>query len=158
MENSIILNNDFHLIIDGLLLGSLCGAEYIIKENKADHIISLLTKDDYDWPQFEGLFESCKIQRTHIEIEDAQDVDITVYLDDVADLIHKLLQDKKIVYLHCYAGKSRSPAFAIYYLMKYKHMSFIQAHDFVGSRRSVIYPNRRFIKDLKRMEVKLKMV
>lgn len=104
MERLIIEHNDYHGILPNLLLGSLCGAQEIIENNKADHIISLLTIDDYNWPQFEGLFENSKIPRTLIEIEDAQDVDITVHLDTVTDLIHSLLGANKRVYVHCFAG------------------------------------------------------
>lgn len=36
-------------------------------------------------------------------------------------------------------------------------MSYNQARDFVGSRRDIINPNKRFVKDLKEYEKKLRV-
>lgn len=49
------------------------------------------------------------------------------------------------ILVHCAAGISRSASFVIAYVMKKNKMGLKQAHEFVKSRRSVIFPNSGFL-------------
>ena len=48
------------------------------------------------------------------------------------------------VFVHCFAGRSRSATMTIAYLMKEHKMTFYEGMSFVRKRRSVIFPNIGF--------------
>ena len=54
-----------------------------------------------------------------------------------------------VVFVHCFAGVSRSSTIIIAYLMKIKGMTFEQALQFTKDKRRIISPNPGFIKQLK---------
>lgn len=58
--------------------------------------------------------------------------------------IKEALSSGGTVFIHCYAGISRSAAMLIAYLMAEHHMNMFQAMSLVKSRRSVIFPNPGF--------------
>ena len=50
------------------------------------------------------------------------------------------------VFVHCFAGVSRSATTVIAYLMKTNGWSMKKAKDYVFSKRSIIFPNSGFIR------------
>jgi dual specificity phosphatase 12 len=48
------------------------------------------------------------------------------------------------VFVHCYAGISRSSSCVIAYLMSEHKMSFYEAMSYVRKKRPIIYPNIGF--------------
>lgn len=69
-----------------------------------------------------------------IPVWDKSDVDISVYFDEVADLIEQVRQTNGKVLVHCVAGVSRSATLCLAYLMKQK-MSLKTAFELVRSVR-----------------------
>jgi len=57
--------------------------------------------------------------------------------------------------IHCAAGLSRSPTFAMAFLMKEKKWQFEQAYDFIKSKKPSINPNFGFLNQLKSYEEEL---
>lgn len=84
-------------------------------------------------------------------LQDSYDCNISLYFDEIADLINK--QDTVLV--HCVAGISRSATIVIAYLMKYYGLSLKDAFLFVRKRRNQICPNKEFMKYLFEYEFKL---
>jgi hypothetical protein len=87
-----------------------------------------------------------------IEIDDSSREDILEYFEEAFQFI----ENSKIVYLHCIAGKSRSPAFVIGYLMWKNKLSYKEALDFVKKKRKVIELNPGFEQQLMEFERTLK--
>ncbi len=54
------------------------------------------------------------------------------------DLLHSKLSERKVVRLHCMAGRNRSASVAILYFMKYLHMSLEDAYLHVATRREIV--------------------
>lgn len=128
-------------ILPNLYLGSV----FAIKDLKnIDQIISIISNDELgDWDPF----DSIGLPRKVINFEDKKE-GISRYLDEVVDFIHELLASGKRVFIHCYAGISRSPSFVIAYLIKYKHMSYKKAEEFVGNKRDIINPHSSLKKEV----------
>lgn len=85
------------------------------------------------------------------ELEDTCDCDISVYFDEISDIIHK----EKIVLVNCAAGISRSSTIVIAYIMKYYKLNLKHAFLHVQNRRRQICPNKNFLRCLFDYETKL---
>ena len=84
-------------------------------------------------------------------LQDSHECNISLYFDEISDLIHK--QD--IVLVNCVAGISRSASFVIAYLMKYYNMNLEDAFVYVRKRRKRICPNKQFMSYLYDYEFKM---
>jgi|SRR5579872_6389146 len=69
------------------------------------------------------------------------------FIDHVINSKHKVL-------IHCMAGVSRSVSTLIYYMMKKYHLAFIDALQFIQSKRKIANPNDSFKLQLKVYQVK----
>jgi hypothetical protein len=87
-----------------------------------------------------------------IEIDDSSREDILEYFEEAFQFI----ENSKAVYLHCIAGKSRSPTFAIGYLMWKNKLSYKEASDLVKKKRKGIELNEGFEQQLLEFEKILK--
>ena len=84
-------------------------------------------------------------------LQDSYECDISLYFDEISDLIHK--QD--FVLVICVAGISRSASFVIAYIMKYYEINLEDAFLYVRKRRNRICPNKKFMTYLYEYELKL---
>ena len=57
----------------------------------------------------------------------------------------------KKIFVHCYAGASRSAAIILYYLIKKYNMTLDDANQFLLSKREIVNINMNFINDIKKM-------
>lgn len=64
-------------------------------------------------------------------------------IDEAEKIIRKYIKQKKTIYLCCSDGNSRAPAVLIYYLIKRKSMTYLDAYELVESKRPEIdiHPN-----------------
>lgn len=85
----------------------------------------------------------------HIPIEDNRSENLLKHLPDILQYIHqKLTQGKKIL-VHCWAGKSRSPAIVIGYLMYRLNISYDEAYKIVKNKRRIVKLNSGFEEQLR---------
>jgi len=87
-----------------------------------------------------------------IPIDDCLNAQLLPYLDKAYTFIEKARLNHGRVFIHCLAGISRSPALAIAYVMRYLHLSFDDAYQYVKQRRSQISPNFNFVGQLAEYE------
>lgn len=95
------------------------------------------------------------IVTTRIMIDDTPQAQLEKHFDKVADEINSKESAGGKVLVHCLAGMSRSATLCIAYLMKYKEMTLIDAHDLVKRKRPIIRPNTGFWKQLIEYEKRL---
>lgn len=69
-------------------------------------------------------------------------------IDYVADIIRNNIKSNKKVILYCVKGISRSASAAIYYIMKYYRYKFLEAYNYVSTKRRVVHPNSSFFLQL----------
>lgn len=140
-------------IIDNLYLGSY---NDIIKEYFKDIGANVIINVAYECSyECKNMFNcNDEIKYYYYPYHDRPQTMINEVFDEIADLIHKNIEQKKTVFIHCYAGKSRSASFILAYLMKYKNYDLDTAYNYVNDLRE-IYPNLGFLKQLMDYEIKL---
>ena len=84
----------------------------------------------------------------HILIDDHTSEDIKKYFRECLNFI----ESSKKVYVHCWAGVSRSATVVIAYFMWKLKLNYEDARKFVEEKRECISPNEGFIKQLKEFE------
>ena len=83
------------------------------------------------------------------DIKDDENARISLILIDSYNYITK--NNHKKIFVHCYAGASRSAAIILYYIMKRYNMSLDDANAFLLSKREIVNINMNFINDIKKM-------
>ncbi len=84
-------------------------------------------------------------------IADTKTQDLYFYFDECCDFI----KASERVLVHCVAGISRSSTFVLAFLMKERGLRFVEALEYVKSKRAKCAPNESFIEQLKYLESKL---
>lgn len=84
----------------------------------------------------------------HIPIEDNKSENILKHLPHIIRYIDQKLNQGKKILVHCWAGKSRSPAIVIAYLMYRFNLSYEDAFMMVKKKRRIVKPNSGFIEQL----------
>ena len=75
----------------------------------------------------------------------------------ILENIHHALQQNKPVLVHCFAGMQRSATVVICYLIKYKHMSVVEAKELMKSKRNIVFlPYPTFDNFINNYELKYK--
>ena len=91
----------------------------------------------------------------NIRVKDKPDQDIGPFLDPAADFIEAALAAGGRVLVHCTQGVSRSGVVVLYYIMRSRGWGLRRAWAFVASRRSLMFPNATFMRQLWRCEPRL---
>ena len=124
------------------------GSEYnaaniaFLDEHKITHVLNITTTDCSD---------AVKATRKTMQIPilDSISQDIMSHVGQAIEFIHnaRAVPDARLL-IHCHAGISRSPAFAIAYVMWAEQKTFQEALTLVQKHRSVTSPNLNFIGQL----------
>jgi hypothetical protein len=88
-------------------------------------------------------------------VDDKADEKTKAYFLEAATVLDGWIHEGKNVFVHCFAGISRSASVIITYLMVYKGWSFDLAFQHLKLRRPRIHPHSEFIPILKSIEAKL---
>ncbi|KAL5242809.1 hypothetical protein ACI65C_010219 [Semiaphis heraclei] len=97
------------------------------------------------------------VHRYHkVPVADTVVTDLGPHMDKVTDLIHQEYISGGTTIIHCAAGVSRSAAFCIAYLIKYRGMTMSNAYRHVAKCRPCINPNTGFISQLIEFEGKFR--
>lgn len=74
---------------------------------------------------------------------------------DIVDEVYTQIEQSRSeggVLLHCYTGISRSPSFAIAYLMRKRKLTYDEAKKFLLKQRAFIHPSDNFHRQLQQYE------
>lgn len=124
-------------IIDNIYIGNIQGLESNVIDC-VEQVISLVPN------KYKKELEDKNIQVYEIPFNDNPDENIIEY----SELVYELINSGKKTFIHCFAGKSRSVACVIYYLMKKHNMKLDVAHKFVANKRPTIDINFGFYAQL----------
>merc|ERR1712087_418134 len=109
-------------ILPHLLLGS---ADIRTPEFIALHNITLVVNATNNYRPC----RKCSVQQIIVKGADHPACDMKKYYEDIALLIDKEKNKGGRVFVHCIAGRSRSPSLVLAYLMRYEGMSLREAYD-----------------------------
>lgn len=119
-----------------------------LREYEIDHVVMLGSEDDFH--HYYKTFE--EIEYFDVIIDDELDAEMSIdMLDKICEFIESACGP---VLVHCFAGRSRSAAVVIAYLMrtqkrKYRHLTLSEAYDFLLDKHPPTAPNAKFMRDLK---------
>ena len=136
VEEDPVYRPDWHWITDDIALGSypLEPALNELLESGVTAIMSLrIDEPDYDVDLFE---------RHHLcPVEDLEPFPYAKLVDAVR-FLHCAIRDGHKVYVHCFAGMSRSPFVVACYLMLERDIPFAEAVAQLQDIREIVSPSR----------------
>jgi len=135
-----------YLIIPGLYLGAESHAkhEYMLTRLGITHILGIHENAKRHFPQS---FDYCLFN-----LKDRQESDISKLFSDAHSFIRKAHENQGIVFVHCWAGMSRSATLVITYLMQLEKISFNEAYKRVAMVKPDIRPNEGFVFQMRQYE------
>ena len=98
----------------------------------------------------ERQYERKNIKHHHLKLYDSPNEKITKMINFLPDASEMYKSSKVLV--HCMAGISRSPTFAILLLMYSDGLRYVEAYEIVRRGRPVMRPNDGFAKQLRQFE------
>lgn len=90
-----------------------------------------------------------------LQVRDKKDENLAEYFKDAYQYIHNARTNNGTVFVHCLAGRSRSPSLIIAYLMQSELISFSEAFKRVLASKIDIQPNTGFLHQLRQHECAL---
>ena len=124
-----------------------------LKNKKITHVLSAIykEKDSYEF----DLINNLNLNHLLIPADDSSNFDLKANFHKASDFIYNSIQNGNVL-VHCYAGVSRSTSCLIAYYIKYQNMNVDNALTFIKVKRSVVFPNKGFIKQLRVFEEEIK--
>jgi diacylglycerol kinase (ATP) len=142
-----VMRTDMCEIDNGIYLGSSWNAAdyYSLFDNNIESILNVTYEiSNYFVDYFTYL---------QVPIKDVSGSSITSQLSTCYEYINSQIKANKRVFIHCFAGSSRSVAVAIYWLMKSKQISFDEAYMIIKSKRSVCSLNMGYKRELENINI-----
>ncbi len=104
-------------------LASASDLKELSEEIRLSALLSLQTDADLavrnlSWEREAGWCRALGIEAHRLPIEDWSAADVIAHLDDGVEILARLLENGRVVYLHCTAGVNRSPSIALGYLVR----------------------------------------
>jgi len=112
----------------------------MLASKKITAVLNLQTEEDMkrysvDWESLKKYYEKVNIKVENLPIIDMDNANLTLKIQDAGLLINKLLQENEKIYVHCTAGRYRSPHAVIFYLWSYQNYELNKAISLVKSKR-----------------------
>ena len=168
-------------VINNLYIGGISGAnDYnLLKRNGITHIVSCQPAYVHDNITYHNVHipyclnycytpKGCRIMDKRVTggskriliptVDDDIAVDIYSHFYNAVDFIDSALSKNGKVFVHCYAGISRSASIILAYLMAIKKYTLEDAHDLLLSKRKICDPNPGFMLQLTCFEWALSLV
>lgn len=138
----------FDRIIDGIFVGT-CPASDVdvarLAQAGFSALLNLQTEEDFrvngiDWQNLENLYYESGISAYHYPIIDFDDDDLIARIGGAARTLDSIVENDHRVYVHCTAGKQRSPSTVICWLAWHRGMELERAIDTVMQARQCAPP------------------
>lgn len=94
-----------------------------------------MDRNGVDWSSLQQTYEESGVSLKHLPIIDVDPEDLADKIADAAKALKNLTAGGRKVYIHCTAGRNRSPNVLMYYLWRYEQMDLRDAMNLVKERR-----------------------
>jgi protein-tyrosine phosphatase len=149
VDANFISGMDFHAVPPALFLGPYPQSREdveLLKAHGVTAVLSVQTDGDLrlrhiQWDRFEEHYRQAGIDCYRLPIEDFNEEDLVAKLPAAVQLLKRLVDEGRQVYVHCTAGMGRSPAVVVMYLSQYHGKSLMEALEYVSACRAVVCPN-----------------
>ncbi|XP_041655512.1 dual specificity protein phosphatase 14 [Cheilinus undulatus] len=133
-------------ICPGLYLSSLDSAlnRSVLSSRNVTLVVNASGLEGVSYPQLDGL------QVLTVPVQDQPHAPLGHYFDLVSERINQNQTGSTLV--HCMAGRSRSPALIMAYLIRFEGVTLRRAHELVLEQRPFIRPNAGFWRQLMEYE------
>lgn len=118
-----------------------------VSDLKIKYVVSLLSNAERRYSNYPAYLPD-NVQEYSYLAKDQIGFDLKLILDDCLPKIHKAVQAKENVLIHCAAGISRSASIIIAYLIQYRKMDMVDAFRLLKNARPSIQPNPSFLKQI----------
>ena len=138
-------------ILPGLWLGGISSASNreALHEHNIETIISVVLGSVASFP-YDFNYERA-------DLRDTEDEDIITEFYRIVPIIHEELSKGKSILVTCIWGKSRSASFVCAYLIKQYKMTTDESLQFVREKRTQIFPNPSYIRQLRQYEGEMRL-
>ena len=134
----------FDPVLDRIFVGTCPGSVLDvsrIKQAGISAILNLQTDSDFaacsiDWPLLENEYHRQEIAVCRYPIVDFDDDDMKSQLAGAASTLNEMLDNRHRVYVHCTAGRQRSPSVVIGYLAWHQEYDLDRALKLVMKARN----------------------
>ncbi|KAJ0022531.1 hypothetical protein NQD34_010021 [Periophthalmus magnuspinnatus] len=135
----------------GLFLSGLDSAlnVAVLTQRKIKLIVNVSGVSGVKYPQVPGL------EVVEVPVQDWPHSDLGQYFDPVSEKIHQNLNQNHNCLVHCTAGRSRSPALVLAFLIRFSGLSLAQSHSLVLETRPFIRINAGFWRQLMDYELRV---
>jgi len=136
-------HNGICKVLPELYIGDIQGAQNLtsLKQIGITHVLQAMGGIQPIYPQH----FTYKV----LNVRDIPSENLLTHLHGAADFIKQVVDSRGKVFVHCWAGVSRSATCVMAFLMKHLSMSMNEAEVFVRRARPFINPNDGFRKQLK---------
>ncbi|MEM7194513.1 MAG: dual specificity protein phosphatase family protein [Pseudomonadota bacterium] len=133
----------FSKILQRLFLGpcprNVAAISQLVDQNVSS-VVNLQSDEDMkaesiDWSSLEAGYNRHGVRIHRIPIVDLDPDDMQIHIDAAIKVVNELYDSGHSIYLHCTAGRERSPTAAIAWLVRYHNHSLSNAVEQVTSRR-----------------------
>lgn len=83
-----------------------------------------------------------------LSLDDTMNQSLYEVLEPSYKFIYNAIGNGGTVFIHCFAGISRSVSIAIYFLMKVNRTTYLRTLDFIRTKRIIANPNPGFARQL----------
>ncbi|KAI8378031.1 protein-tyrosine phosphatase-like protein [Radiomyces spectabilis] len=106
-----------------------------IKSMHANHHLCAVVNMCAEFPGYHHLYKELSVQQIRLATTDFTVPSVALLREGVEAIIRTAVQENKCVYLHCKAGRGRSAAVAICYLLRMYKITPLQAQQILLQRR-----------------------
>lgn len=118
-------------------------SQIFLKKNNITAVVSVLLEESINFPKDSHML---------IPVMEEGGYDIYQYFNSACKFIEEKINAGENVYVHCYAGMTRSSTITTAFLMKSRGWRFEEAFRFLKSKRKIVKLNKQFQGDLIRFE------
>jgi protein-tyrosine phosphatase len=139
-------DSDYNWILNDIAVGNVRAGRNLTELQSVGISVIVCAIPDLPYPI--ETYKKNGFSLFHIPIDDAPDVDIEKWFDDVSDFImaNRLMQKKILV--HCHAGMSRSVSLTCAFLMNLFRCNDVKALYWIRDKRPCVAVNPGFLRQL----------